>query len=209
MSIYKKLQEARNHIKSMDLKKQGFNSYSKYNYYTPEQINHLVNTACNKFNLLPKFDLVRNEHGLQGILTIIDLDGTDLIPEIKFTQATDIPQIKATNITQQIGGAVTYTQRYLLMTAFDIVDNNLDFDTDKNDKPKDSTGNQLIYIENLLQTSAILPEDEENIRNKMENYTADEAKRCINYLKDNQIPSNNPSAKEIKEQVQTKIDLDN
>jgi hypothetical protein len=43
--------------------------------------------------------------------------------------------IKATNATQQIGGAVTYTERYLSMVAFDIKDNNLDFDSQDN-RPK-------------------------------------------------------------------------
>jgi hypothetical protein len=46
--------------------------------------------------------------------------------------ASDIPSIKATNISQQLGGAMTYTKRYMLMNAFDIVDNNLDFDNTKN-----------------------------------------------------------------------------
>jgi hypothetical protein len=50
---------------------------------------------------------------------------------VKFSIATEIPEIKATNVAQQLGGAVTYSERYLLMIAYDIKDNNLDFDSQK------------------------------------------------------------------------------
>lgn len=126
MKIYEKLQKAREFIKNSDLKKSGYNDYSKYHYYTPEQVDKLVQGACKEVKILDLFDLKKNEHGYYGELTLIDLE--DEKGKIVFTQSTDIPVIKATNVTQQIGGAVTYTNRYMLMTAFDIVDNNLDFD---------------------------------------------------------------------------------
>ena len=53
---------------------------------------------------------------------------------IEYIMATAIPEIKATNIAQQLGGCVTYTERYLKMSAFGIVDNNLDPDTTNNTK---------------------------------------------------------------------------
>jgi hypothetical protein len=79
--------------------------------------------------LYPKFDLVRNELGITGVLTVFDIESDD---SLTFEMASAIPEIKATNISQQLGGAMTYTKRYLLMNAFDIVDNNLDFDTTEN-----------------------------------------------------------------------------
>jgi hypothetical protein len=204
MSIYKKLQDARNHIKSMNLSKKGFNAYSKYNYYTPEQINYLVNEACNNVGLMTKFDLLRDVNGLHGILTIIDLNNKDTTPEITFKQATDIPQIKATNITQQIGGAVTYTQRYLLMTAFDIVDNNLDFDSQNNTKEKESTGQQGIMIHNLIRTSSIDEKKKTLIESEVDGYSFERAKKCIEYLKANQIDPANPGQKDILNQLNEK-----
>ena len=132
MKIYEKLQKAREFIKNSDLKKSGYNDYSKYSYYTPEQVDKLVHEACKDVKLLNLFSLKKNKHGYYGELTLIDLE--DEKGEIVFIQSTDIPVIKATNVTQQIGGAVTYTNRYMLMTAFDIVDNNLDFDTPQEKK---------------------------------------------------------------------------
>jgi len=130
-TILKKLQEARELIKHSDLKKSGRNTYSDYDYYTPEQVNKLVHDAEQKTGLIHIFNLIRSEFGITGYLKIIDIESGN---EIEFIQASDIPKITATNIAQQIGGAVTYTNRYMLMTAFDIVDNNLDFDAKDNRK---------------------------------------------------------------------------
>jgi len=123
--VLKKIQQARIHIKGMNLKKQGRNSYSNYDYYTPEQVNLLVNDAAQKYKLFNKFDLERTELGLMARLNVTDLESGN---SVLFTIATEIPEIKATNVAQQLGGAVTYSNRYLLMIAYDIVENALDFD---------------------------------------------------------------------------------
>lgn len=135
MELYNKINQIKQEIKKSKTKKGGFNEYSKYNYFTPEQIETLVFEACNKFNVLTKFDLIRNEHGETGRLTIINLDeskGIDQTPEsIVYEMATAIPSITATNVAQQLGGCVTYTERYLKMSAFGIIENSLDPDDKK------------------------------------------------------------------------------
>jgi len=136
MEAVKKMFEARKLIAGTKMKKEGRNDFSKYDYFTPGQVELLVKDVCEKLNLLPKFDLIRSELGIEGILTIIDIESNKTIV---YRMATDIPEIKATNIVQQLGGCVTYTERYLKMSAFGIVDNNLDFDTEKKQpeaKPK-------------------------------------------------------------------------
>lgn len=131
MEIYKKILKAKEVIKQSKLTKQGKNTYSNYDYFTPEQVDKLVFEACKEANLLTIFNLKRNELGIYGHLKIVDIDSNT---EVNIEMASDIPQIKATNIAQQLGGAMTYTKRYMLMNAFDIVDNNLDFDTSENTK---------------------------------------------------------------------------
>src|SRR6056297_3071966 len=126
MEILSKIQQARQKIKASDLKKAGWNDYSKYAYYTPEQVEKLVNDATVDLNLFNKYDLIRTDDGLMAILTIHDLDSEEIV---EFKIATEIPEIKATNAAQQLGGAVTYSERYLKMIAYEIKDNNLDFDS--------------------------------------------------------------------------------
>lgn len=128
LNVYKKITASRQLIKGSPLKKQGKNTYSGYDYFTPDQVDKLVNDACKENGLFTKFDLIRHEEKIMGILEIIDLESGE---STDFKMAMDIPEIKATNISQQLGGAMTYCKRYLLMNAFDIADNSIDFDANK------------------------------------------------------------------------------
>ncbi len=130
----KKLSDARQSIRQTKIEKQGYNEFSKYKYFTPEQISHLVNEACTDAKLFHKFSLIRTDLGLMAQLVIFDLDGSS---SLTFEMATEIPAIKATNVAQQLGGCVTYSERYLLQIAFDIKDNNLDFDSKNVKKVKE------------------------------------------------------------------------
>ena len=58
--------------------------------------------------------------------------------------ASAIPDIKAANISQQLGSAVTYTERYLKMSVFGIVDNNLDFDSKNESKNENKPAAKVI-----------------------------------------------------------------
>jgi hypothetical protein len=91
----------------------------------------LVSDACKKSGLITYFNLERGEFGLTASLTVKDIKTESA--EV-FIMAMEIPSIKATNVAQQLGGAMTYAKRYLEMSAFDIVENSLDFDTTENTK---------------------------------------------------------------------------
>ena len=131
MTIEDKLLQARKLIKETSLKKEGSNKFSNYDYFTPSQVSHLVDTVCQELKLLPIFSLKKDEFGLYGSLTLADIDepaGEGITVQMR----TEMPSITATNRTQQMGGCETYTKRYMLMSLFDICDNNLDFDSQDN-----------------------------------------------------------------------------
>lgn len=134
--LLNKLAAAKAEIKATKLKKEGKNTFSNYEYFTPSQIEFLVANACHANKLLTKFDLIRNELGVYGRLTVYDLESGD---SLSTEMASAIPEIKATNIAQQLGGCVTYTERYLKMSIFGITDNQLDFDTTENTKKQTET----------------------------------------------------------------------
>jgi len=147
MKLVEKLSNAKKEIKESKLKKEGRNSFSNYDYFTPSQIEYLVQSVCQSNRILTKFDLTRDNLGVYGTLTIYDLDSDDTLV---FTMATAIPEIKATNIAQQLGGCVTYTERYLKTSAFGITDNNLDFDSqDNRAKVEEQKINQTEIIKEL------------------------------------------------------------
>ena len=132
-NIITKLAVAKQQVATEKNAKAGKNSFSNYNYFTPEQVNTIVQKVCDACWLLTKFDLKRNEFGVYGTLTVYDIESWE---SLEFESATAIPEIKATNVAQQMWGCMTYTERYLKMTAFWIMDNSLDFDSDEQYKAR-------------------------------------------------------------------------
>lgn len=128
-NVLQKIANAKELIKAEKLKKDGENEYSNYSYFTPGYVESLVHKCCQDLKLSTKFDLKRNELGITGYLTVYDLETEE---NLVYEMASDIPQLKATNIVQQLGGSMTYTERYLKMSAFGIVDNSLDPDANDN-----------------------------------------------------------------------------
>ena len=132
-NVIKKIWEAKQNIVSTKHKKEGWNDYSKYNYFTPEQVKLLAAEQEKALHILFKFDFDRDQFGSYGLLTVYDLESGEAI---SFKAATQIPEIKATNAAQQHGGAMTFTERYLIQFALGISDNTLDPDTTENTKKR-------------------------------------------------------------------------
>lgn len=132
-NIYTKLNDARKLVRNTKHKKAGRNEYSKYDYFTPEQVELIVAEVCEELNLIALCNLKKNEYGLYQELILINLDagfGDEGLPyeSLTFELATTMGELKATNATQQMGGTDTYSERYIKMKVFQIKDNNLDFD---------------------------------------------------------------------------------
>ncbi len=144
--VLKKLADAKQVIRNTEVKKKGKNTFSNYEYFLPSQITELVQDACSKNGLVTMFGTQRDENrDIFATLTVADIESGE---SLVFSQVTAIPEIKATNLAQQLGGLNTYSSRYLMMFAFDITEDGLDFDSTANTKaqsqaPKTSSKPQL------------------------------------------------------------------
>lgn len=161
-NILKKLAEAKKSIASQKITKEWKNTYSNYSYFTPEQVASIVQKACEEFWLFTKFDLIRDEQWIEWQLTVYDIDTEEYMT---FIWASAIPEIKATNVAQQIWWCMTYTERYLKMTAFWIADNSLDFDTTEN---TEKTAKAQAKVETKKETKRFNKEQLDNLRNNTE-----------------------------------------
>ena len=187
-NVSKKLLQARKQIATTPIKKQGRNEYSKYDYFTPSQVSELVTKACQEFNLLTQYSLENTEFGFHGKLVVTDIDSGE---HLTFTMATAMPEITATNSSQKLGGMATFNERYLKMSVFEIVDNNLDFDAhdnrDDNKQPTkqqpqktSASGKQLVsdaMFENMLE--AIANGNGSDVKAKIPNYQFNAAQQQI------------------------------
>ena len=133
ISINIRLNAARKLVREGEYKKDGKNTYSKYDYFTPEMVETIVAEVCEKTGLMPICNFLKDEHGYYQHMSLIDLQ-TD--KELQFVLRTEKGELKATNATQQMGGTDTYSERYLKMKVFQIKDNNLDFDLKDNTEKK-------------------------------------------------------------------------
>ena len=137
MNIYEKLDKARELVRNTKHKKDGRNTYSNYDYFTPETVELIVADVCKEMKLSPLCNLKRNEFGLYQEMILVDLEKPEdrIVTEL----ATIHGSLKATNETQQMGGTDTYSERYIKMKVFQIKDNNLDPDGQQGDKEKSVT----------------------------------------------------------------------
>lgn len=132
-NLYEKLNKARELVRTGGYKKDGTNTYSKYDYFTPEMVEKIVSDVCEKNKLLTICNLKADQFGLYQELILIDLEETD--KPLVFQLRTVMGEMKATNATQQMGGTDTYSERYIKMKVFQIKDNNLDFDSQDHTQP--------------------------------------------------------------------------
>ena len=168
-NVLKKLFLAKAMVSQMKNSKEWSNDFSKYSYLTPEQVNKIVQTVNDENWLFTAFNLKRNEYWVFWTLTVYDVESWE---SLEFEMASEIPEIKATNAAQQLGWCVTYTERYLKMSVYWIVDNSLDFDTTENTKAraqKKSEWEDLDWFEKAKQATKFMQEclDEEDFISKV------------------------------------------
>ena len=115
----------------IDIKKSGHNKYSDYDYMEMEDFLPHLRQLMFKYRVCTEFSM--DQDNKIGIMQLLDCDSSQ---KLVFTMPYEVPEIKATNLMQKIGGAATYLRRYLLINAFDIAENDM-LDSQVNNKPVD------------------------------------------------------------------------
>lgn len=185
MSIWKKIQVVKERLLQANLKKSGENKFSGFKYYELSDFTPTIIRLCNEVGLFTKFTFNNEE----ARLTVINCDKPDQKEE--YTSPMRELQLKGCNDIQALGGVETYSRRYLYMSAFDIVENDM-FDavagkeekavkkenTTRKEKVK-ATASQIetmkkLYSEEELQKALSLVK-----REKLEDMTVYEASNLI------------------------------
>lgn len=115
MNIYTRLNAARMEFHMLQLKKTGFNSFSKYNYFELGDF------------LLPALDTLAN-HGLCAVVSFTETLATLTLTEvdsgtsIQITSPMGSADLKGCHVVQNIGAVETYQRRYLWVALLEIVE---------------------------------------------------------------------------------------
>lgn len=108
--------------------KDGENTFSKYEYFKPDTILKLLNPLLQKHGVYTKFNLNYKQDYYQAELILADTESEQKeIYNFDILKAT----VKGANEAQNSGATLTYAKRYSLMNAFNIAENNSDFDSDE------------------------------------------------------------------------------
>jgi hypothetical protein len=130
LSVKKRIGLITNEIR---LGKDGKNTFANYEYFKPDDIFKNLNPLLEKYNLITIFNLKSADTYYIAQLTIEDADSDEkVVYEFDMSKAA----VKGANEAQNSGASLTYAKRYILMNAFNLADNDDDFDSDKMSETK-------------------------------------------------------------------------
>lgn len=115
-NIYLKIQMCREELRSMNIKKTGYNSYVKFNYYTLEDLVPPIAKLLKKYNLFSHLTFTDEI----GTLTILDINNPE--ERITFTAPMRDKLQSHGDSVQNLGATITYMRRYFYLIAFDITE---------------------------------------------------------------------------------------
>lgn len=171
MNIYEKIQKIKKELLDLNIKKSGYNKFASFKYYELADITPHIIDLCNKYNVFTSF---KYDNEL-AILEIINIDKTE--EKVIYTSPMEELELKGCNRIQALGGTETYQRRYLYMSAFDIIENDLFDKTSGEQNNKMITKAQIKKIGELVEDIPAML-NYYNI-DKIENMTSDLASQVI------------------------------
>ena len=154
MSVYIKLNAARDSLQNSRLKKSGQNKFAGYSYF---ELGDFLPTINNIFNNIGLCGVVSFTSEL-ATLTITDVDDKS---QIVITSPMGSAALKGCHEVQNIGAVETYQRRYLWVTAMEIVEHDaLDAISGADDVPlsravKTPTINMQTLIKQITDTKSL------------------------------------------------------
>jgi len=119
MNIFEKIQKAKELILEANLKKSGKNKFAGYTYYELSDLLPKIIQVCNELKLFTRV----NFNDEFAILEIINIEKPE--EKVEYTSPMKELVLKGANAIQALGGVQTYQRRYLYMSAFDIIENDM------------------------------------------------------------------------------------
>lgn len=143
-----KIQNIKVDLQKKDIKKSGFNSFSKFYYYTLDDFLPTVNELCLQHKVYLKEDF---EHIKDGYATMTAIDCDDVNNQYVVTIPTAPVDLKGGNAIQNIASQITYSRRHLYLVLLGIVEADTvdatsgdDSKTNKSSKKKTTTESELV-----------------------------------------------------------------
>ncbi len=181
MSIYKKIQTVKQKILEANLKKTGENTYAGFKYYELADFTPTIIKLCNEVGLFTKISF--NDE--TATLKIINSDKPEQVEE--YTSPMRALSLKGCNEIQALGGVETYSRRYLYMSAFDIIENDMfDANSGKEKEVEEkikATEPQIKFLSNYYKGEMLEKLLEANKITKLEDLPIQKASALVGAIK--------------------------
>ncbi len=118
-NIFEKMNIAKLSILKSNLKKSGENKFAGFKYYELADILPTIIQVCNDLKLFTSISF-RDDVALLQIINI-----EEPTEHLEYLSPMRELQLKGCNEIQALGGVETYQRRYLYMTAFDVIENDM------------------------------------------------------------------------------------
>lgn len=171
MSVYLKLQQVREELSKLNLKKTGENKFSKYKYYELGDILPSITKLCNEFKICCVIKFTSEE----AKLIVVDSEKPESI--IEFTSTIAEAEMKGVQAIQRLGAEQTYLRRYLYVNAFEIVEADVIDETNNSNEVKQEPKINTNHIKSLhtrLTNKGITDEQKKDYLKK--NFNIDSSK---------------------------------
>lgn len=119
MNIFDKMNVAKLSILKSNLKKSGENKFAGFKYYELSDILPTIIQVCNDLKLFTSISFREDV----ALLQIVNIE--EPTEHLEYLSPMKELQLKGCNAIQALGGTETYQRRYLYMTAFDIIENDM------------------------------------------------------------------------------------
>ena len=154
MNIYEKIQFVKVKLLEVNIKKSGQNKFAGYTYYELADFTPYIIKFCEQMKL---FTAVSFDKELAR-LKIVNAENPEEF--IEYTSPMEQLELKGCNKIQALGGVETYSRRYLYMSAFDIIENDMfdavvDESNNTIDKTKVEALKKSISNNNIDETQVI------------------------------------------------------
>ena len=178
MNLYEKIQNIKKDFLEANIKKSGKNKFANYTYYELADITPILINLCNKYKVFTKFSYSKE----LATLEIINIEK----PEEKelYTSPMEELELKGCNKIQALGGTETYSRRYLYMSAFDIIENDM-FDAVVSEEKLKDTTKLLAVIKKLMTDKKVLPNEvSEHFEKNSAEMSEEELQKVIEWLEE-------------------------
>lgn len=180
MNLYEKMNIVKTKFLEANVKKSGENKFAGFKYYELSDIIPTLIKLCDEVKLFTKISF-NNE---LATLTIVNIEKVE--ETIEYTSPMRELELKGCNSIQALGGTETYQRRYLYLTAFDIIENDM-FDAKSgttDNEEKLATSKQVDYIVEHATTSQVKKILDKFKIESLDNLTIEQADITIKNIKD-------------------------